>query len=195
MGYIYLTNDPPYYSHPSLLLKFDWCSHPPLINTPLLFETPEYSLSSFSAVSFSMFVILTVVFLFLGVSIVCVNNLKRTVDSVLWFPDKTSVCTQPWHQNDVIVFMVSLNLTKLKPYVLCTVKQPCTKQRYYPVFFPQWMIIIKLLCKDLSRYEFTHDLNHEFLKKNYNPYVLLFCKYVVSYFPVYFACVAFFLNF
>ena len=44
-----------------------------------------------------------------------VNNLKRTVDSVLWFPNKTSVCTHLWHQNNFIVFMVPLNLTKLKP--------------------------------------------------------------------------------
>ena len=50
---------------------------------------------------------------FLGASIVCVNNLERVVDLVLWFPNKTSVCTHPWHQNDLIVFPVLLNLTKL----------------------------------------------------------------------------------
>ena len=57
-----------------------------------------YSLSSFSSFSFYMFVTLTVLFLFLGASIVCgYNNLKRTADLFLWFPDKTSVCTPHWH--------------------------------------------------------------------------------------------------
>ena len=58
-----------------------------------------YSLLSFSTFSFYVFVTLTVlpVFLFLGASIVCVNNdLKGTADLVLWFPDRTSVCTHPW---------------------------------------------------------------------------------------------------
>ena len=40
-----------------------------------------YSLSSFSTFSFYVFVTLTV--LFLGASLVCVNNLKRTADLVL----------------------------------------------------------------------------------------------------------------
>ena len=26
-----------------------------------------------------------------------VNNLKRTANLVLWFPDRTAVCTHPWH--------------------------------------------------------------------------------------------------
>ena len=52
-------------------------------------------------------------FLFLGTSMDCVKNLKRTADFVLWFPDKTSVCTHPWHQVAVIVFTVPLNLIKL----------------------------------------------------------------------------------
>ena len=48
---------------------------------------------SFSAFSFCMFVTLTVLFLFLGASLLCVhNNLKRTADLNLWSPDKTSVC-------------------------------------------------------------------------------------------------------
>ena len=59
----------------------------------------------------------TVILLKLGgplqlvVVLVCVI-LKRSADLVLWFPDKTSVCSYPWHQNDK-VFMVLLNLTKL----------------------------------------------------------------------------------
>ena len=39
-----------------------------------------YSLSFFSTFSFYVFVTLTVLFLFLGASIVCVNNLYRTAD-------------------------------------------------------------------------------------------------------------------
>jgi len=58
-------------------------------------------------------------FLLLGASIGCVNNLKSTADLVLWFPDRTSVCTHPWHQNDFIVFMVPSNLTKLKTLFIC----------------------------------------------------------------------------
>ena len=34
-------------------------------------------------------------FLLLGASIVCVINLTREADLVLWFPDRTSVCTYP----------------------------------------------------------------------------------------------------
>ena len=52
-------------------------------------------------------------FLFLGASIVCVNNLKRTADLVLWFPDRTSVCTHPWLLYNLIVLKASLNPTKL----------------------------------------------------------------------------------
>ena len=49
------------------------------------------------------------------ISVTYVNNyLKRTADEVLLFLDKTSVCTHPWHLNDLIVFTVSLNLTELK---------------------------------------------------------------------------------
>ena len=54
-----------------------------------------YSLSTFSDFSF-MFVFLTVLFLFLGASFVCVNNLKKAADLVLWSPYKTSVCTYLW---------------------------------------------------------------------------------------------------
>ena len=49
------------------------------------------------------------ILLFFVASIICVNNLKRTADLVLW----TSICTLPWHQNYLIVFMVPLNLTLL----------------------------------------------------------------------------------
>jgi len=54
-------------------------------------------------------------FLFLGASLLCVNNLKRTVNLILWFPDRTSVCTHPWggHLYNFIVLKASLNLTKL----------------------------------------------------------------------------------
>ena len=45
-------------------------------------------LSYFFAISFYMFVTLTVPFHFLGASIVCVrNNVKRAEDLVLWFPE------------------------------------------------------------------------------------------------------------
>ena len=47
------------------------------------------------------FYTLKVLFLFLGACIVCFNNLKSTAYLVLWFPDKASVCTYPWHQNDL----------------------------------------------------------------------------------------------
>ena len=49
----------------------------------------------------------------MGASLVCVDNLNRTADLVLWFPDKTAVCTHPWHQNDLIVFTGPLDLSKL----------------------------------------------------------------------------------
>jgi len=52
--------------------------------------------------SFYMFVTVTVLLiLFLGASIVCF----RGQQIVLWYPDRTSVCTQSWHQrlNDLNV--------------------------------------------------------------------------------------------
>jgi len=55
-----------------------------------------YSPSSFSTFSFYVFVNLTVLFSFLGASLVYVNNLKRAADLILWFPDRTSVCPHPW---------------------------------------------------------------------------------------------------
>ena len=43
------------------------------------------------------------------------NNLKRTAEiKFVWFPNRTSIWTHPWHQNDHIVSTVLLNLTKLK---------------------------------------------------------------------------------
>ena len=74
------------------------------------------SLSSFSTFSFYVFVTLTVLFLFLGAPIGCVNHLKRTADLVLWFPDSISVCTHPWHGRlyNLIVLKSSLNPSKLK---------------------------------------------------------------------------------
>ena len=68
-----------------------------------------YSLSSFSTFSFYVFV--TLVVLFLGASLVCVNNLKRTADLVLWIPDST------WHSlYNLIVLKVWLNLTNLNMF-------------------------------------------------------------------------------
>ena len=44
--------------------------------------------------------LLTVLFLFLGASIVCVSNtIYRGQQIVLWFPDRTSVCKHPWHHS------------------------------------------------------------------------------------------------
>ena len=70
-----------------------------------------YSLLSFSTFSFYVFVTLTV--LLLGASLVCVYNLKRTADLVLWFPDRTSVCNSNTPLM-LIVLKASLNPTKLK---------------------------------------------------------------------------------
>jgi len=42
-----------------------------------------YSLSFFSTFSFYIFIALTILLLFLGASLVCVNNLKRTADLAL----------------------------------------------------------------------------------------------------------------
>ena len=53
----------------------------------------HFSLSSFSALTVCVFASLTVLLLFLGASIVCVNYLMRTSDLILGFHDGTSVCT------------------------------------------------------------------------------------------------------
>ena len=62
-----------------------------------------YLPSCFSPFSFCVVATLSFLFLFFGASIVCVNKLKRAADLVLLFPDtdKTSVCTHPWHKNDL----------------------------------------------------------------------------------------------
>ena len=52
-----------------------------------------YSRSSFSIFSF-MCLSLWQSYFFSWVP--CINNLKRTADLILWFPDRTSVCTYPW---------------------------------------------------------------------------------------------------
>ena len=76
-----------------------------------------YSLLSFSSFSFYGLSLLIVLVLFLGTSIVCINNLKWTVSRfslvIPWF-----VCTYPWHQNDLTVFtcVVKPYLTKLPPF-------------------------------------------------------------------------------
>ena len=56
--------------------------------------------------------------IFLGASLVCVNNLKGTADLVLWFPDRTAVCTHSWPLYNLIVLKASLNPTKLKQIFL-----------------------------------------------------------------------------
>merc|ERR1719239_2070531 len=52
-----------------------------------------YSLLSFYTFSFYVFITLIVLFLFLGASLVCGNNLKRKADLSLCFPNRTAVCT------------------------------------------------------------------------------------------------------
>ena len=47
---------------------------------------------------------------FLGCLYICINNLTSSADLILWFPDKTSVCTKFWHQNDLILSTVPLNI-------------------------------------------------------------------------------------
>ena len=42
---------------------------------------------------FLFYVFVTLTVLFLGASLVYVNDLKRTADLVLWFPDRTAACT------------------------------------------------------------------------------------------------------
>ena len=71
-----------------------------------------YSLSSLPTFSFYVFVTVTVLFLFLGASIVCVNNLERTANLSLLFPDRTSACTHPWHGRlyNLVVLKSSLTL-------------------------------------------------------------------------------------
>ena len=78
---------------------------------------------------FLCFVILRVLFLFLGASIVCVNNLKRAADLVLWFLDNTSVCTHSWHRNDLIVLTVLLYLNKLKLILIPINSKPNNDRR------------------------------------------------------------------
>ena len=57
---------------------------------------------------------LCVLFHFLGTSFVFTNNLTRTADLVLWFPERTiNIYTYPWHQNDILVFTIPVNLTKI----------------------------------------------------------------------------------
>ena len=41
------------------------------------------------------------------------SNEGSRAEIVLWFPDRTSVCIHPWHQNNLYVFMVLLNLINL----------------------------------------------------------------------------------
>ena len=79
----------------------------------LFFYFTHYHYRPLPLFSFYVFGTLTVLFLFLGATIVCVNNVKRTADLVLWFPDKTTVCTYHWRLYNLIVLKASLNLTKL----------------------------------------------------------------------------------
>ena len=64
--------------------------------------------------------LLTVLFLSMGTSILCVNNLKRAADLVLWFPDKTSLYTPlapkwPLSVHSAIKAFSKLNLPILSP--------------------------------------------------------------------------------
>jgi len=95
-----------------------------------------YSISSFPAFSFCVFVILTVLFLFFGASILHFGNLMRVADLVLWFPDRTSVCTHPWQQNDLL----SVH-TDVKPY---------KKVLKYMGKFPSNMFIVWSVSLSLS---------------------------------------------
>ena len=78
-----------------------------------------YSLLFFSTFSFYVFATLTVLYLFLGASLVCGNNLKRTADLVLWFPHRTAVCTHPWHGHLYNLIYSIENV--VKPY--CCIKK------------------------------------------------------------------------
>ena len=96
-------------------MRFSYCVGTTLVTAALfLFYFTHYR--PFLKLFFGCYT-LTALLLFLGTSIVCVNNLMRTADLVLWFPDITSVCTHPWHQNHIKVFMVQLNLTILSGLV------------------------------------------------------------------------------
>ena len=82
-----------------------------------------------------MYVTLTVLFFFLVASIVCVNNnLKRTADLVLWFPDDICLYTPLAPKEHYIVLMVPLNLTELTlnpdPWTLCPNTLPCDHHDY-----------------------------------------------------------------
>ena len=75
-------------------------------------KTADIFLYYFVLFCFFFCVFVTLRFIFLGTSIVCFNNLKTAADLDLWFLDRTSVCSHPWHLNDLNVFMVPLNLTE-----------------------------------------------------------------------------------
>ena len=83
--------------------------------TAAIFFFFKNSLSSFSTISFYVFVTLTV--LFLGASLACVNNLKRQqIESCDSLTGHLSV-THPWRLYNLIVLKASLNPTKLKLYL------------------------------------------------------------------------------
>ena len=74
-----------------------------------------YSLSSFSAFSFCVFVILTVLFLFLGASSVCVNNLEGSRFSLV-IPWQNICLYTPLASKSLYKCSVPLNIMKLNYY-------------------------------------------------------------------------------
>ena len=82
----------------SAAVQCSYCARTTYMETAALFL--YYSLSSFSAFSFCVFVILTVLFLFLGASIVCVNNPRRTADCLVIPRQDICSCTILWFIED-----------------------------------------------------------------------------------------------
>jgi len=76
-----------------------------------------YSLSSFPTFSFLCVCHSDSPISYLGCLYSLCVQFKDTADLVLWFPDRTFVCTHPRHQNDLIVFMVLLNPYQTKNFV------------------------------------------------------------------------------
>jgi len=77
--------------------------------------------TSFSTFSFYVFVTLTSLFLFLGASLVCVNNLKEDNRFSLLIPWQDICLYTPlaWSLYSLIVLKASLSPTKLKTRVSC----------------------------------------------------------------------------
>ena len=92
-------------------MRFSYCVGTTLVTAALfLFYFTHYR--PFLKLFFGCYT-LTALLLFLGTSIVCVNNLMRTADLVLQFSHRTSFCIHTL-EIDLKVFTVLLNLTKKK---------------------------------------------------------------------------------